>query len=117
MKSNNNFSYIHRVADALGVSVDSLVNNKKLCTVMTDLFDDSPDIRRQSPVMLDARAQLLKDLAETLHRDEIENYLCANPEYAKRLLEKLAMAQEDIEYTKSYCKRALAQRRQSLNDY
>lgn len=107
MYSNINPAIVQLVADASDSSPEKLLKNQKLCTVLTELFDTSPQSGRNQFSMLTARIKLSDQLVGTIQRAEVFSFIKENPEVAEALLDQLAEELRKLENLKARCKNAL----------
>lgn len=107
MTSKINHEIIQRVANALDTSPEKLLKNQKLCVLLTELFETSPQSGRNQFSMLTARIKLSDKLVGTIQRAEVFFFIKENPEVAEALLDQLAEELRKLENLIVRCKNAL----------
>ena len=89
METKIDSGVVQFVADALDVSVEDLLKNEMACRYFTGLFYSSPHSGREKPAMILARLALAEKLLRTLHRNEIDEFITENPDFALDLLKSI----------------------------
>lgn len=107
MYSNISPAIVQLVANAQDTSPEKLLKNQKLCVLLTELFETSPQSGRNQYSMLTARFSLFDLLVGTTRRAEVYSFIKGNPQVAEVLLAQLTDVQKKLEELKSRCKNAL----------